>query len=666
LHPPTGGRASARRLLSISAAVATAAALTLAVGSPALAAGTPHALPGSAPGWLHKATKVGAAPKTEQVDFGLLLNLRDRSAAEAQLQALSDPSSASYGKWLTTSQFDAAYAPAASDVSGVRQWLTSQGFTIRDTLAHGLYIEAKGDVQQVEKTFGTTLNRYRYQGKTVRSNAGTLTLPSGTPLTVSGAIDGVIGLDQASALKKPADTLPGPPPGGRYGVQPCSAYFGQKIALSKPSAYGKKQPYAVCGYGPQQYQSAYGESGLLDRGISGKGVTVAITDAYAAPTIAYDAQRYSAVHHQPLFKPGQFRQITPGPNGYDDEDVCDPQGWYGEETLDVEAVHAMAPGANVVFVGAADCESGLDEAWAETIDSHVADIVTNSWNDGVDSLSELGQDYVDFYVDFSLEGALTGITDNFSTGDSGDETAGGTDLAAKTVGFPADVPYVTGVGGTSVEIGSHGQWLNEYGWQTDYAQLTDGAWTPGLPGVYSSGGGGGTSTLFAQPFYQRGVVPTSVSEANGTAPARAIPDISMPGDPNTGFEVGETQQFPDGTYWDQYRIGGTSLSSPLEAGVMAVATQYAHHTLGFVNPLYYKLVHTPAVHDIVAPKHPVAQVRTNDANGVDGSDGLTFELQTIDVQSSTLHDTPGWDDETGVGTPNGPAFFAALKWLTRR
>jgi hypothetical protein len=131
----------------------------------------------------------------------------------------------------------------------------------------------------------------------------------------------------------------------------------------------------------------------------------------------------------------------------------------------------------------------------------------------------------------------------------------------------------------------------------------------------------------------------------------------MPGDPNTGFLVGETQVFPDGTYWDQYRIGGTSLSSPLLAGVVAVANQVHHHPLGFINPLYYKLLGTSALHDIVAPTSPVAQVRTEFVNGVDNSQGKLYRLQTVDVQSSTLHDTPGYDNETGVGTPRGPAFF---------
>ena len=647
------------RVAACLAAGVTAVAVT-SVAQVAVASPTPHAIPNSAPGWTADARALGTTAANSRVDFGVMLKMRDQAGAAATLQQISDPDSANYGQWLSNQQFQARYAPSAADVSAVRNWLASQGFQVRKTLPSGMYVEARGTAAQVEKTFSTTLRNYAYRGQTVRSNASTLSFPAGTPAAVTNAVGGVLGVDQGAQLHTHADTLPGPPPGARFGVQPCSDYFGQKIASDKPTAYGKHQPYAVCGYGPQQYQAAFGESNLLRSGIDGRGVTVAITDAFAAPTILEDAQKYNQVHHQPLFKPGQFSQITPPADGYDLIDECGGNGWYGEETLDVEAVHAMAPGAKVVYVGGADCSSGLDEAWAETIDNHVADIVTNSWGDGTDDINLLGADYVQFYNQFALEAALTGITVNFSSGDAGDQTNGGTDLASKSVSFPSDVPYVSGIGGTSIGIGSRGNWMWEYGWQSSYSVLTNGAWAPAPPGTYSSGGGGGTSTLFDQPGYQQGKVPASISEYFGSTPMRTVPDISMPGDPNTGFEVGETQEFPDGTYWDQYRIGGTSLSSPLMAGVIAVVDQLGHRKLGFTNPLYYKLLHSPALHDITAPKSPVSQVRSEYTNGVDPSGGFNFKLQTIDVQTTTIHSTHGYDAETGVGTPNGLPFFLGM------
>jgi subtilase family serine protease len=318
-------------------------------------------------------------------------------------------------------------------------------------------------------------------------------------------------------------------------------------------------------------------------------------------------------------------------------------------------VHSMAPGANVVYVGAADCDAALYEAWATTIDNHVADIVTNSWGTGTDSATDLGTDLIDFTNQFALEAALTGITVDFSSGDDGDQTQGDTHPELKTVDFPADVPYVTGVGGTSVGIDEHGNRVWEHGWQNAYSQLSADGKSWGDP-AYSSGGGGGTSVLFPQPFYQRGVVPDSISKYFGSTRMRTVPDISMPGDPNTGFRVGQTQVFPDGTYYDEYRIGGTSLSSPLLAGMQAVASQKAHHPVGFANPLYYREAGTSAVRDIVAPTKPVLQVRVNLNNGVDASDGKEYLLQTVDTQTTTIHSTPGYDAETGVGSP-GPRFF---------
>jgi subtilase family serine protease len=644
-----------RSRLAVVVAIGTAAATVLGVG-PATAAPRPgrHVLNGSQPHWLGKARATGNAPAdSSKISFGLLLNLRDQAGAEATLASISDPDSAHYGQWLTNKDFVARYAPAASEVSAVQSWLKSQGFALTETLG-GMYVEASGTTAQVNKTFGTKMENYSYLGQTVHANSTTLSLPDGTPAAVVGGHYRVTVRDPGSALKKPGDTLPGPDAGFRIG-QPTSAYFGQKIAKNEPAKNGKKQPYVIRGYEPKQYQSAYGETDLLKHGINGRGVTVAITDAFASPTIVKDSTIYNSRHGLPSWSRNQFSQITPGPNGYDNVADCGGSGWYGEETLDVESVHSMAPGAKVVYVGAPDCNAGLDNAWAATIDNHVADIVTNSWGTANDDIADITPASVDFYSQFSLEAALTGITVDFSSGDDGDQTAGGTSPADKTVDFPADLPYVTGVGGTSVGIDKHGNRSFEYGWQNAYYSLSaDGkSW---VDETYSSGGGGGTSVLFKQPFYQRGVVPDSISKYFGSTRMRTVPDISMPGDPNTGLRVGQTQTFPDGTYYDEYRIGGTSLASPLLAGLQAVASQKAHHPVGFANPAYYKEAGTSAIKDIVAPKSPVYQVRVNLNDGIDTAQGTTTVLQDIDVQTSTIHSTRGYDAETGVGSP-GPRFF---------
>jgi subtilase family serine protease len=655
-------RADRRGHAACGLAVGTVLATALAI-APAAVASAGHvsanpvgraALTGSVPGFVRAGRLVGAARPGGSVDFEVLLGLRNAVGAAAQARARTTPGSPLYAHWLSDAAFRRAYSPSAAEVTAVSAWLRGQGLQVSGVAASRLYVAVHGTVAEAERAFGTTLRLYAYHGKILRANSTELTVPA----SLSHIVAGVTDLDEGMALVHPAGVaLPGPPPGFRTGVQPCSAYYGQKIATSKPPAYGHHQPYTVCGYLPTQYRSAYGLQGLERRGFNGRGVTVEITDAYAAPTIVKDVNTYSRRHGLPPLRPGQFRQVLPP--SFDHVEQCGAQGWYGEETLDVEAVHGMAPGAKIVFVAGSDCLHGLPRAWADSIDHHLAQIITNSWTvtngEGTEGQA-LSMGYVKFVNEFALEAALTGIGNYFSSGDSGDDT---TSVGHKAVDFPASDPWVTGVGGTSVGIGARGQYLWETGWSNSYSALTNGAWTPAPPGTYNSGAGGGTSKLFGQPFYQKGRVPTSISEYFSRQPHRAVPDVAMPADPNTGMLVGETQVFPNGTHYGEYRIGGTSLASPLMAGVMAVADDAAGFAHGFINPALYQLLNTSALHDVAPLGHRIAEVRTDYVNGVNNAQGKSWRLRTAAIPT-TIFTRFGYDDVTGVGTPNGPAFIRAL------
>src|SRR5438128_5973374 len=330
----------------------------------------------------------------------------------------------------------------------------------------------------------------------------------------------------------------------------------------------------------------------------------------------------------------------------------DPQGWYGEETLDVEAVHGMAPGATIVYVGSPNNFQDLDAALNHVVDKQLAQIVTNSY--GFDT-ELLAPGFIKPYEDTILQGVAEGIGIYFSSGDNSDESLVEGYI---TTDWPASSPYVTSVGGTSLGVGAANNYLFETGWGTTTSSWTGSAWSPTPPGSWLYGGGGGVSRVFAEPEYQMGVVPPSVFAAQGRT-GRAVPDIAALGDPNTGYLVGETQTFPNGDVrYDEYRIGGTSLSSPLMAGIMAVADQAAGRPHGFANPLLYGLNRTSAVTDITNPASIIATVRTNYANNVDASAGLLYRLRTMN-QTLTLHTTPGWDDVTGIGTPTS-SFVGAL------
>jgi hypothetical protein len=152
----------------------------------------------------------------------------------------------------------------------------------------------------------------------------------------------------------------------------------------------------------------------------------------------------------------------------------------------------------------------------------------------------------------------------------------------------------------------------------------------------------------------------------------------MDGDPTTGMLVGETQAFPDGVYYNQYRIGGTSLSSPLFAGVMADADQAAGGALGFVNPLLYKVAGSSAAstaYNDIVPAAKQADVRVDYVNEIDATAGTSTTVRTFDYegreefcgkpkkrcseQEDALHTAIGYDNMTGIGSP-GAGFIAAL------
>src|SRR5262249_20094825 len=187
--------------------------------------------------------------------------------------------------------------------------------------------------------------------------------------------------------------------------------------------------------------------------------TVAIVDAYGSPTILQDANKFSQVAGLPALDSSNFQVVTPPGIGNKKESKSqDPLGWQAEVTLDVEAVHSMAPGAKIVLVAAPNNYADLDEAvnWINV--HHIANIVTNSWGLPL-ALAAPGQGARDNRI--LQVAAAEGIGENFSTGDNGDETV---QTGTKSVDFPSSSPWVNAVGGTSLFTNSDGTYNTETGW----------------------------------------------------------------------------------------------------------------------------------------------------------------------------------------------------------
>jgi subtilase family serine protease len=606
-------------------------------------------------------------PSSQHVDARVWLAPNNSAQLTSLAQAVSDPTSAQYGQYLTPAQYDAQFAPTSDQVAAVKQWLTGAGLNVVSVGPDNHYVGVTGSADAINAAFGTQLAMYSVNGSQQQAPSTDLTVPS----TVASSVLAVTGLSPFGHATRPADF--GAPPAFVNGT-PCSSYYGQQLASTLPQFDGKTLPYAVCGYTPSQLRSAYGIKGgiAFGQGLGlglGFGTTVAITDAYNSSTLAGDANTYAARQGDKQFGRFQFQNhsVAEDPST---ADACGGNGWYGEQTLDVEAVHAMAPNANVFYYGAASCyDDDLLAALAQVVNDDAASIVTDSWGEPtfyvVDGTTypNIDAGLISAYESVFKQGALEGIGFNFSSGDDGDEAAA---YGIAHPDWPTEDPWVTSVGGTSLAIDKWGNREFETGWGTQKYALSGNAWALSIPFQYGAGGGYVNNTLMSSLIGTTIPEPSYQTNAGVYSPTggRAVPDVGMDADPTTGMLIGETQDFPAssvfgpaGVHYGEYRIGGTSLASPLFAGAEAVA-QGIGRRIGFANNRIYSLAHSGVFYDVNGPGADEGNVRSDYANGVNASNGYVYSVRTFNHDSS-LVTGPGWDDVTGLGTVTS-SYIAAM------
>jgi subtilase family serine protease len=625
----------------------------------------------------------GAVSARSQVSFDLVLKLRDAAGAKAFATAVSTPGSASFHHYMSDAQWMNRFGPTQAAVSKAEAWLRGQGFSVGSVAKDRLFVSAQGSARAVEHAFGAQLGYYKVNGARIRLAKNTLTIPR----SLAGAVTGAIGVNQdmatndlAQQLHAPAKATvkasqePGPPAGFRNS-KPCASYWGQLTdTKDNPALYAPYTPpasYDICGYSPAQLRGAYSVgSGKA----TGKGVSIAIVDAYDSPTLLADTQHYFQVNDpsHPLTT-AQFTNVEP--SKVQNQTTCGGSGWYPEQALDVESSHSMAPDANIMFFGAKDCfDNNLMAALNSAVTSG-ASVVSDSWGDDLgDLLADAATRNAFDNVFLLADGS--GVSVLYSSGDDGDNFA---DFGLTAANFPPSSPYVTAVGGTTLEVGADNNDAAQYGWSTAKQVLCEvkgtscgKSTTPAGPLGYNSGGGGGVSYNYPEPAYQDSVVPSALADRNANVTGianRVEPDISMDADAQSGFLIGLTQTFSNGTYYSQFKEGGTSLASPLLAGVIADADQAAGAPLGFLNPSLYKAyAATPsAFNDITAPANPDSAyvIRVDYANTQNGTDGHIMSLRAInyagpetfcdptgncETRDVTLNSTPGYDSLTGLGS----------------
>ena len=621
----------------------------------------------SHPTWATAAANKGAVSATAQTTATVYLASQNAAALAAYATDVSTPGNALYGKYLTAAQAEARFLATPAQIKAVQDWLTSAGLHITSSSVH--QIDVSGDAASIKRAFGTTLDQYSVKGQLLHAPSGDITIPA----AVAASVLGVDGLTSSTPTVKPtyvpvSDVAKSTGASAKKGIATtptCSTSWDQKKVSGAPAGYTKNTYYDECSFQPSQLRQAYG---ITKSGLTGKGVTIAIVDAYGSSTMLADANEYATNHGDKAFAPGQYTEdVTP--SQWDSQDACGgPAGWAPEEALDVEMSHGLAPDANVVYVGANSCnDNDLQAALANIVDNHLADIVSNSWS-GLMYSSAAGDGEsptsIAAYEQIFEQGAIEGIGFDFSAGDCGDNSPGaaatGVNCDPTTTkaqaGFPSSDPWVTDVGGTALAVSDK---KGDYQSETDMGTLlstlnaTGTGWNP-LPGSFYFGGGGGTSDYFAQPFYQKGIVPASLSHtlmtgATSATAQRVTPDVAMNGDLFTSVLVG----FSDGAPYSEGGYGGTSVSSPEFTALQADAIQArGDRPFGFANPEIYDRAGTKDFNDVVNKTALKGQPPLNAVfdNGLQNG-SLNAALVAFG-RDYGLVATPGFDNATGVGSPN--------------
>jgi subtilase family serine protease len=379
-------------------------------------------------------------------------------------------------------------------------------------------------------------------------------------------------------------------------------------------------PRARC-YSPQQIRAAYEIQAALDAGNDGAGRTIVIVDAFDNPYIQTDLDTFDTTFGVAAATVNVIKM--PGVPTFDITD--DNQvGWTGEISLDVQWAHAVAPGAKLVLVEAAsNDDNDIYAALKYAVDEHLGDVISMSFGENEACNPTEAKQHRLFQ-----KATEEGITLVASSGDDGSAqpTCDGLSLVT-AASSPASDPNVLGVGGTTLSADSNtGAYLGETTWADSFA---------GCPPPDFGCSGGGFSTLYKKPGYQKGVVAGSM---------RGVPDVSYDGGVAGGvlthWGVGLETIGLDPTTPVFFIFGGTSAGSPQWAGIVALAGQREGEGLGRVNDKIYSLAGSKRAGNLFHD--------------------ITVGNNVIDPSLVGFSAGPGWDAVTGVGSPRVSALLKRL------
>lgn len=592
-------------------------------------------------------THPSARPKFDRglVDSALpmermLLVLKRSPQQEASLERFMeeqyDPNSPNFHRWLHAEEFGEKYGPPDSDLVQVTGWLQKWGFRVENVNKGRTLVEFSGTAAQVQQAFHTEIHRYLVKGVEHIANDRDPEIPEALAPVVTGVASlhdffpkpqSVMGKLVKRDRKTGKITPVEPADSGPHGMAPQFTYTDGSGNIHEDIT-------------PFDFATIYNELPLWNSGITGAGVPIAISAC--SDIDLKDVANFRASFGLPANPPTVIHNGTdPGLNG------CQV-----ENTLDVEWSGAAAPGASIVMVVSDSTKTtpGFQLSDKYIVDNAIAPIMSASYGTCELNLGSAGNAS---YNSIWQQGAAEGISIFESAGDQGSTGCEDSDQAgpnAATTGLQvngmASSPYVTAVGGTDFAWQYAGPistywnstnnadgatakgYIPETPWNSTCASdyiatnfFTGGPYTPeelcndviptdfdGL--IVITGGSGGKSACtspsgttpascsggYAKPSWQKG---TGVP-ADGK---RDLPDVSLfasagipDGLEGSAYLICESANSPTGTcdysdpdYIVYQEVGGTSVSSPALAGIMALVLQQTGAPQGLANPVFYAL-----------------------------------------------------------------------------
>jgi subtilase family serine protease len=609
--------------------VRQAAGVSLTIAALALGVLTPGAL---ASAKLAGATRVGAAPASRRIPLVLPLKVNDAGLQRLAI-AVSTPGSSQYGQYESIANLAKRFGASPANRARVLNYLRGAGATGVKIDATGLFADATMSVSLAQKLFGTNLATFRI------GRATSFIAPTGAarvPAALGAAVTGVVGLDthplfhqaqgESSAKAHWSHPSAAPAPGGLApATSPESA-----VAHSAASGYvprsgtssGCTAAQLEPGFTPNQYLTAYNYAPLQTAGLTGQGERVAL--------IEIDGFKYSDLRAFATC----FSLATPAINGFA-VGLKHSLAPGGETTLDLEVLDAAAPNLKAVDVYETD-SSASDVLQALTAPlqnpGSKPDVISASLGAcELITLNSVGSSGINNAEDSLAIADASGISILAASGDAGSSACvgrGGEPLPALAVSFPASSPLVTGVGGTNVQLNTANQITAQDVWNDAPVSV--------------AAAGGGVSSLFRRPSYQKGFV---------TRNRRIVPDVSMLADPAPGYDIfctakGECINKGNSNPWIPF--GGTSAASPLLAGGLALVDEslrlHQRQDVGLANPLLYQIDHSPEAASVFS-------------DVVTGANDLGPSLTGKSLGCCSAG--PGFDYASGLGSVN----LAALSFV---